>query len=122
MDTVAKSIKSILNDPAAMANKYIYMSTFTVPQNDVLKSLEKVTGKRWTVNKASTEEGEREGGEKLAKCDFSGIRGLLTRILYGGDTGGNFMSSPQGVANRLLKLPKANLDETIEAITTGKIP
>jgi len=122
MGTTAKAIESILNNPTATVNKYIYITSFTVSQNDILKSLEKTTGKTWTVNKADTKEGEREGREKLAKGDFSGIRGLLARLMYGGDTGGNFTSNPEGVANELLNLSSEDLDKTIEAITLGEMP
>lgn len=66
-------------------------------------------------------EGEREGRAKLEKGDFSGIRGLLARLMWGGDTGGNFASSPQGLANALLKLPEEDLDETVKDITLNKI-
>jgi hypothetical protein len=122
MGTTAKAIESILNNPAATANKYVYISSFTVSQNDILRSLEKITGKTWTVNQADTKEGEQKGREKLAKGDFSGIRELLARLMYGGDTGGDFTSSPEGVANELLNLPNEDLDETIEAIIARKIP
>lgn len=120
MGTTAKAIESILNNHTATANKYIYISSFTVSQNNILQSLEKITGKTWTVNKADTKKGEREGREKLAKGDFSGFRELLACLMHGEDTGGDFTGSPEGVANELLNLPNEDLDKTIEAIIASK--
>lgn len=117
--TAAKAIESIIKKPATTSNQFIYISSFTLSQNDILRSLEKTTSSSWTVTKASTAEGERDGLEKLAKGDFSGIRGLLARLMYGGDTGGNFTKGAQGTANKLLGLPVESLDESIKTITSN---
>jgi hypothetical protein len=118
--TIGEAIGSVLRKPAETANKYLFISSFTVSPNEILASLEKATGKKWIINKASTAEAEREGKEKLAKGDFSGIRSLLARLMFGGDTGGNFEKEPT-LANKLLGLPHESLDETCKAAVDGNL-
>lgn len=86
-----------------------------------MASLEKATGEKWTVNKASTAEAERDGKEKMAKGDFSGIRSVLARLMFGGGTGGNF-DKESDLANKLLDLPHETLDEVTKAVVDGKLP
>ena len=121
ISTVGKAVSAILEKPAETANKFLFVSSFTVSPNEILASLEKVTGEKWTVNKASTSEAEKEGKEKLSKGDFSGIRALLARLMFGGDTGGNFENEPT-LSNELLGLPHESLDQTCKAVVEGKLP
>jgi len=121
MGTIGLAVGAILRKPAETANKYLFISSFTVSPNEILASLEKATGEKWTVNEASTVDAERDGKEKMAKGDFSGIRSLLGRLMFGGDTGANFENEPT-LANKLLDLPHESLDETTKAVVDGKLP
>jgi len=122
IEATALALLGVLRDPAATANKYLYVASVTTSQNEILASLEKATEKTWEVTKASTAAAGLEGGAKLAKGDFTGIRPVLHRLMYGGDAGGNFEETPEGLANELLKLPKENLDDIIKDVLAGKIP
>jgi hypothetical protein len=98
---------------------YLYISSFTVSQNEILASLEKATATKWTVDKGSTVDREREGKVKLANGDFSGVLLLLARLMYGGDAGTNF-EEERTLANKLLGLPQESLDETVQAVVDGQ--
>ncbi|EXJ87196.1 hypothetical protein A1O3_04155 [Capronia epimyces CBS 606.96] len=119
LDTIGEAVGAILRKPAETANKYLSVSSFTLSLNDILASLEAATETKWTVNHASTADAEREGKEKLAKGDFTGVRTLLARLMYGGDTGANFEKEPT-FANQLLELPQESLDATVKAIVAGQ--
>lgn len=99
----------------------MFVTSFTVSPNEIVASLEKATGEKWTVNEASTAEAEQDGKEKMAKGDFSGVLSLLARLMFGSDTGGNFDNEPT-LANKLLELPPESLDETVKAVVEGKLP
>ncbi|KAL8868330.1 MAG: hypothetical protein Q9174_005061, partial [Haloplaca sp. 1 TL-2023] len=61
MSTIAQSIVSILQHPAETANKFIYIQSVKATQNEILKALEKSTGKTWTKKHRSTEEAKKSG-------------------------------------------------------------
>jgi len=122
LDAIALAVQRIFERPAETADKYLYIASVTASQNQLLASLEKATGKSWTVTKASSEEAGKIGAEKLAKGDFSGIKPLLSRLLYGGDPIADFRKQPGGLANDLLGLPKEDVDETVKDTLAGKRP
>jgi hypothetical protein len=100
------------------ANKYLYIDSFTVSQNEVLASLEKATSKKWEVTHVDAEEEKKLGLEKIANGDFSGFA-LLPRYINTVDgNGGNYMLYQEG-ANDLLSLPKQSLDEVVAEIVKG---
>jgi len=113
------AILSVFAKQAETANKYLYISTATVSQNEILTALEKATGEKWTINKVSTKEAGKIGAEKMAKGDFSGIVSLLHRHMYGGDTGRDFREK---LSNGLLGLPSESLGETERDTVAGKRP
>ena len=112
----------VLKNPSATANKYLFIASTTASQNAILASLEKETEITWTVNKASIAEARKDGGEKLAKGDFSGIVPLLRGLMYGEDTEGDFEKTPEGLANKMLGLPQETLDNLVRDTVQGKRP
>ena len=118
--TIGAAVGAILHNPAETANRYLFISSFTVSPNEILASLEKVTATKWTVNKSSTVDAESVGREKMANGDFSGIRSLLARLMFAGDTGGNFEKELK-LANKLLGMPEESLDATCKAVVDGKL-
>jgi hypothetical protein len=104
--------------PEQTDNRYLYIESFTITANQLLASLEKVTGKKWQVTHVNAEERKREGMEKMAKGDFSSAMLLIQYILYVEGHGGNYMEYQEG-ANELLSLPKEDLDEVLAGIIKG---
>jgi len=122
LSTIALAVLRIFERPAETANKFLFVASATVTQNQLLASIEKASGKKWTVTKANTEEAGKIGGEKVAKGDFSGFQPLLARLIYGGDPIGDFRKLPGGLANGILGLPEEDLDEVVRDTLAGKRP
>jgi hypothetical protein len=122
ISAAGEAILGALQNPSATTNKYLYIASTTASQNYILASLEKATSKTWTVNKANTAEARKEGAEKLAQGDFSGIVPLLQGLMYGGDTEGDFEKTPGGLANKILGVPQENLDDLVRGTVQGKRP
>lgn len=116
--TIGLAVKNAMLIPEKTANKYMFIDSFTVSQNQVLASLEKATGKKWEVTHADAEEERKRGMEKMSKGDFSGAMSLIRYINCVEGHGGNFIQYEQS-ANELLSLPKRTLDEVVAEIVKG---
>lgn len=106
---------------AKTANKYLFINSYRVNQHELLASLKKATpGQEWTVEHVSTEATQKEGFEKLAKNDFSGIKQLLHAVIYGKIPQQDYTLHEE-LANDTLGLPKPEpLDEVIAKIVKGE--
>ncbi|KAF1939169.1 isoflavone reductase family protein [Clathrospora elynae] len=94
-------------------NQYVYVSGFQTSQSEILAVAEKVTGTKWTINKASAKELIEQGRVKLQKGDYSGIPDLIKGACFGLDEQlGDFSSA--GLWNEKLGVPKENLEDTIK--------
>jgi len=85
----------------------------------VLHSLEKASGRKWEVKKTTTDEQVKEGQEKLARGDYSGILPLILAATYGGGRGSDF-EEDEGLSNELLSLPREDLDEVVSEVVKGE--
>ncbi|RMZ74295.1 isoflavone reductase family [Pyrenophora seminiperda CCB06] len=94
-------------------NQYVYVSEVQVSQKEILATVEKVTGAKWTVKNVSTKDVIAEGRAKLQKGDFSGIANLILGATYGKEEElGNFAS--QGLWNEKLGVKSEGLEETVK--------
>lgn len=118
LTTIGLAVKNAMLIPDQTANRYLYIDSFTVSQNQVLASLEKVAGKKWEVTHADAEEAKKTGLEKMSKGDFSGAMSLIRYINFVDGNGGNYIEYEKS-ANELLSLPKQTLDEVVEEIVKG---
>lgn len=76
---------------------------------------EKVTGAKWTVNKASAKEHIEQGRTKLQSGDYIGIMLLIQGATFAKDQQlGDFSS--EGLWNEKLGVLKESLEETIKAV------
>ncbi|KAL8777090.1 MAG: hypothetical protein Q9203_002899 [Teloschistes exilis] len=119
LSTVGQAVASVLQHPAETANRYIYVQTAMGTQNDLLAALEKSTGKKWTINKVSSAEARKEGGEKLSKGDMSGIVPSITGGIYSGEKGTNY-DETRGLDNDLLGLKQEPLEEVVDKVVKGQ--
>lgn len=117
-ETIGLAVKNAMMVPEKTANRYMYIDSFTVSQNQVLASFEKVTGEKWAVTHVDAEELKKDGVEKMGKGDFSGAMSLLKYISCVDGHGANYMNYADG-ADELLELPKQNLDEVLAAFVKG---
>ena len=116
--SVGLAVKNALLVPEQTANRYLYVDSFTLSQNDVLKSLEKATGSTWDATHVDAEGQKAAGLAKMASGDFSGAMSLIRYINTVEGHGGNFVTYRES-ANELLSLPKLDLDEVIAGIVKG---
>jgi len=114
MSTIGMAVKNAMLS-AETTNKYIYISSFTVSQNQVLASLEKATQKEWEVTNVDAEEQKKIGMEKVAQGDFSGAMLLIRYMNCVEGHGGNF-ALYEKTSNGLLSLPKEDLDDDVVRI------
>ena len=115
LTTTGLAVKNAMLIPEKTANKYMFIDSFTVSQNQVLESVEKATGEKLEVIHVDGEEEKKIGLEKMSKGDFSAILTLIRYALCVDGHGGNYMLYEEG-ANELLSLPKQNLDEVVAEI------
>lgn len=116
--TIGLAVKNAMLMPEKTANKYLFIDSFTVSQNQVVASLEKATGKKWEVTRVDGEEEKKMGMEKMSKGDLSGAMSLIRYINCVEGHGGNFTQYEES-ANELLSLPKQTLDEVVAKIVKG---
>ena len=116
--TIGLAVKNAMLIPEETANKYLYIDSFSVSQNQVLASLELATGKKWQTTHVDAEEQKKAGLEKMAKGDFSGAMSLIRYINCVPGYGGNYIEYQQS-ANELLSLPQQALDEVVAEILKG---
>lgn len=97
-------------------NKHVYVSSFTVSQNEMFKSLLRVTGDRredWTILHDTSESRWTKGREMTKNGDRNGFFGWLYGRVMALDGAGNHEKS-RSLSNGLLGLSKV---EDIDAYT-----
>ncbi|KAF7935807.1 uncharacterized protein EAE98_002027 [Botrytis deweyae] len=118
MASIGTALKNALFHPEETANKYLFISSFHVSQNQILASLEKATDKKWDVSYVDAEEQKKIGMEKIEKGDLSGAMGLIRYINsvkgYGGD-----YTEYEEMSNELLGVQKEDLDKVVRGIVEG---
>lgn len=77
MHSIGLAVKNALLVPEATVNRYLFIDSFTVSQNEVLASFEKATGTKWAVEQVDAEEMKKSGLEKMSKGNFSGAMCLI---------------------------------------------
>lgn len=115
LSQVANAVVAVLLRPEETANRYLYVDSFTVTQNEILGVLEKVTASKWQVKQRITDEAVREGKERLGKGDFGGMGLLLNASFLGEGYGANYTRDEE-LANRRLGLPTQELEESVRKL------
>ncbi len=113
--SIGLAVKNTILIPDKTANKYVYIDSFTVSQNQVLASCEKATGEKWEATQIDAKKIKTERLEKLSGGDFSGAMSLIRYINCVDGHGGNYTEYKES-ANQLLSLPKQTLDEVMKGI------
>src|SRR5690242_11694153 len=70
LSQVTRSIVSTLQQLEQTKNTYIYVKSFTVTQNKLLGTLEKLSGKKFEVTGGNTERIAASGQEHLKQGDY----------------------------------------------------
>jgi hypothetical protein len=94
-------------------NQFIYVSSFTVTQKDMLESVLRVTQTSrddWTITKEPARARYAAGMEEMKSGDRMGFGKLLYARAFYPDDSGN-VEKTRGLQNELLGLPKEDMDE-----------
>lgn len=109
---IGKATAAILQKPEETKNRFVYMQSFRINQNQLLKAFEKQTGQTWNVKRYDSAEYVKErkakadGGDKSAVEDLVWVLGTLEADWEARD----------GYANDLLGLQQENLDDVVARI------
>ncbi|QDS69701.1 hypothetical protein FKW77_009772 [Venturia effusa] len=121
LSTIGKSLVALLSkDVDASANKYVYISSHTVTQNQILAGLEKITGEKFTVTKQDSAKVIEEGHKKLAGGDYSVITSLILAGIYHPKAYCDFTQVEGGLWNEKLGIEKEDLDASLKTVVSGK--
>ncbi|KAI9792842.1 MAG: hypothetical protein M1816_001574 [Peltula sp. TS41687] len=118
--TIGRAVVGVLLHPEETKNRYVYVQSFNVSQNDVLAALEKASGARWRVNHVDSDEQIKIGNELMQKGDFNGAGLLIVAAVFNGkvDVGSDFTKIAK-LDNDLLGLPKEDLQESVDVVVKG---
>lgn len=116
--SVGAALKNALLYSEETANKYLFISSFHVSQNQILASLEKATDKKWDVTYVDAEEQKKIGIEKMKKGDFSGAIGLIRYVNSVKGHGGDYTEYEE-MSNELLGVQGEELDKVVRGIVEG---
>ncbi|KIV99437.1 uncharacterized protein PV09_08868 [Verruconis gallopava] len=121
-DDLGKAVIGCLEHPEETANKVVYASTMATTQNEILAALEKATSAKWDVERKTTEQQLREARESLDKGDFAGAFTMVKATLLGNLPGLEQhyeVDVKDKLANDILGLTRASLEETVNRLVAG---
>lgn len=120
LDQVGRAIAKSLKRPEITRNQYVYVNSFTVTQNQVLRGLEKVTGEKFVVSQSTVGDLWRGGAAQLKEGRPQGLLAMIAGTIYGKGGLANY-SVTKGLWNEKIGLAQEDLDETLESlIARGK--
>jgi nucleoside-diphosphate-sugar epimerase len=119
LDQVGKVIAASLKQPELIKNKYVYVNSFTVTQNEVLMALEKATGEKFTASNSTVEELRQDGFKAMEAGQLLGMLALVASAFYGKGGLANY-SVTRGLWNDKLGVPQENLDEFLKQYLAEK--
>jgi hypothetical protein len=120
---LGKAVTSILLNPAETANKFVYISSLTASQNEILKALEKATTAEWKVNNVNTEQQLSSAQAALGSGDFNGAFTLVKATCWSNLPGlkQHFeVDEKELLANELLGLKgEESVQDTVDRIVAS---
>ncbi|KAK2037469.1 NmrA-like family protein [Colletotrichum somersetense] len=98
-------------------NKTLFIQSFCITQNELLQSLEKTTGSRWTVNKVESKSFIEEHKKKADAGDVEAIEDLVFAV---GQLDANW-TERDGFAMKTLGLEDEDLDAVIAEVVSNPV-
>ena len=115
---VGETIAAIFTHPAETANKYVYVQEAKGTQMEILASLEKATGAKWTTTTKNAAEANKSGIEKASKGDHSGFPDMIMGAICGPEPTTDH-EVYHGLDNDVLGLKQVPLDDLVAKIVKG---
>lgn len=114
---LAHAVVSILEHPNETRNRYLYVYSVVTTQNEILQSLEKATGEKWTAEKTTTDAEVAEARKRLSAGDFNGGFILVHATTYGNTEGlrANY-AEEKNSGNGILGIGMESVDETVRRV------
>ncbi|KAK0618804.1 hypothetical protein DIS24_g11510 [Lasiodiplodia hormozganensis] len=119
LDQVGRAIARSLRKHEMTRNQYVYVNSFTVTQNEVLRALERATGEKFSVAQGTVEELWQGGAAKVKEGQPVGVLDMIAGAIYG-KGGLAHYSATKGLWNEKLGLQQENLDEFLGNYVAGK--
>ena len=118
LSDIGKATASVLEHASETVNRYVYVNSFFVSQNEILAAFEKASGSKWEISRASAAQTNKIGKEKLLQGDFSGFVPAIQGMLFGGHE----WVHHRGADNKLLGLSRdEGLDSVVAKIFKGEV-
>lgn len=118
LDQVGRAIAKSLKRLEHTRNQFVYVNSFTVTQNEVLKALEKVTGDKFNVSQGTVEDLWQGGATHLKEGQPLGVLAMIAGTIYGKGRLADY-SKTKGLWNEKIGLAQERLDEVIESLIVG---
>ncbi|KAI9151252.1 hypothetical protein HJFPF1_08451 [Paramyrothecium foliicola] len=112
--TAALAIVKVLQKQTETVNRSVFVASFTVSQNQVLKALEDDSGNKRKTNHMTRAKALCKAKELADKDHSPGLKVIILMLLYAedADRGGDF--GKDGLLdNKLLSLPEESMEESI---------
>lgn len=111
---IARATVAVLRRPEATRNRMLFIQSFCVSQNEVLRSLERATGAKWDVEYVESEKFIRE---KKALADQGNKDAIEDLVFVLGAINGNWEQKPD-FAMELLGLENEDLDTIVQQVVS----
>jgi len=118
LDQVGRAIAKSLKHPEHTRNEFVYVNSFTVTQNEVLKAVERITGEKFTVSQSTVEDLWQGGAAQLKEGQPLGLLAMIAGTIYGKGGLANY-SGTKGLWNKKIGLAQEKLDEVLENLVAG---
>ncbi|RSL92346.1 hypothetical protein CEP52_013860 [Fusarium oligoseptatum] len=119
LDQVGRAIAKSLKNPEATKNQYVYVNSFTVTQNEVVRALERATGEKFEISHGTVDGLWQDGVAQVKDGQLMGTLAMIAGAIYGKGGLAHF-SVTKGLWNAKLGLPQEDLDEFLKAYVAGK--
>jgi hypothetical protein len=120
--TMSKAVVACLEHTEETINKYVYVSSLAVTQNEILQALEKSTSKKWTIRHTTSSGEVNTAREALSRGEFSGAFALVKASAWSNlpDLHQHFETDEKDLLlNNLLEVKKENVHETVDNVLAG---
>ncbi|KFX96163.1 hypothetical protein O988_05451 [Pseudogymnoascus sp. VKM F-3808] len=114
---LVRAVASVLQHPEETKNQYLHIASVETNQNEILASLEEVSGEKWTVIKTTTDTQVSEAVKKLTAGDFSGAFALVRGTVFGNTQGlhANY-AADEKLANDILGLGLEDVKDVVKRV------
>lgn len=122
-EALGKAVAACLEHPTETANKYVYVSSLTTTQNQILQALEKATSTKWAVKNTTSKEKVDAAMAALASGEFAGAFELVKASTWSNLPGlhQNFEADEkERLLNDVLGVKSESVQETVERVLAGE--